>query len=258
MGNELSEIRLPPLAPVAESEAAQVLAMIATAARDPSIDVVKLEKLFELRERVASAEARRSFNIAIANAKAEIGPIFKDKEVDFTSQKGRTNYRHETFGAIARAVDPVLGKYGLSYRFRPSQETGRVRMTCIVSHRDGYFEESTLESPEDHSGNKNPIQAIGSASQYLQRYTLRAALGLSTTEHEDDGRGAFASQDAVVISDEQCEHLMARIIEVGADVDRFYTHFRIQDIHDFPAKRFGEAMQMLDDKARRDQKGQSK
>jgi hypothetical protein len=48
------------------------------------------------------------------------------------------------------------------------------------------MEETTLPGMPDLSGNKNPIQAIGSAVTYLQRYTLKAALGLTVSKEEDD------------------------------------------------------------------------
>ncbi len=73
-------------------------------------------------------------------------------------------------------------------RHKSEQAAGKVRVTCIVSHSAGYSENTTLEASEDHSGNKNTIQAIGSAATYLQRYTLKLALGLSAST-DDDGQG---------------------------------------------------------------------
>lgn len=173
--------------PVEQSTALTPMAMLSQAvARGASLEMVS--KLMDLQERVEQAQGRKAFDIAVAAAKGEIGPIFKDREVDFTSQKGRTNYRHESFGGIASAIGPVLDRHGLSYRFRATQEGGRVSVTCILAHRDGYSEENTLAAGNDTSGNKNDIQAIGSTTTYLQRYTLKLALGLSTTDKDDDGK----------------------------------------------------------------------
>ena len=44
----------------------------------------------------------------------------------------------------------------------------------------------------DQSGNKNGFQAIGSAVTYLQRYTLKSALGLSA-EVDDDAQSVTES-----------------------------------------------------------------
>jgi hypothetical protein len=81
-----------------------------------SLDMV--EKLMTLQERWEANQARKAFDNAMAAAKAEIPNITKNREVDFTSQKGRTHYRYEDLGEIARVVSPILAKHGLSYRYR--------------------------------------------------------------------------------------------------------------------------------------------
>lgn len=173
---------------VVASEAGALMSFIERAARDTNVDVDKFERLMVMKERLERQLAEREFNAAVAAAKLEIGPIVKNKTVDFTSAKGRTNYRHEDLAEIARTIDPILARNGLSYRHKSEQAAGKVRVTCIVSHSAGYSENTTLEASEDHSGNKNTIQAIGSAATYLQRYTLKLALGLSAST-DDDGQG---------------------------------------------------------------------
>lgn len=145
-----------------------------------------LEKLLALQERWEANQARRAFEEAITAAKAHMPIIAKNRTVSYGGA-GKTSYKHEDLAEIARTVDPVLGEHGLSYRFRTNQIDGRVSVTCIVSHRDGHSEENTLSSGYDTSGSKNPIQAIGSAVTYLQRYALKAALGLAASD-EDDGQ----------------------------------------------------------------------
>lgn len=152
------------------------------------LPIETLNALMDFQERHESFNARKAFDAAMAAAKAELPVIVKNRTVDFTTSKGRTNYKHEDLAAIARAVDPVLARHGLSYRFRTTQDGATVSVTCIVSHRDGYSEENTLSAGRDDSGNKNSIQGFGSTITYLQRYTLKAALGLAAS-HDDDGRG---------------------------------------------------------------------
>ena len=60
-----------------------------------------------------------------------------------------------------------------------------MKVTCRITHRDGHYEETSLFGPVDGSGNKNPIQAIGSAVTYLQRYTLKAAVGIAASQDDD-------------------------------------------------------------------------
>jgi ERF superfamily len=128
--------------------------MLATALeRGMSTEV--LGQLMALQERWQSGQARQAFDAAIAAAKAKIKPIVKNRKVDFTSAKGRTNYEYEDLGEIARSVDPILAEFGLSYRFRSNQDGRQVTITCIMSHRDGFSEENSL-SASTSPGTRTP------------------------------------------------------------------------------------------------------
>lgn len=204
-----------------------------------------VEKLMSLQERWEAGQARKAFDNAMAAAKAEIPNITKNREVDFTSPKGRTNYRYEDLGEIARVVSPILARHGLSYRYRTTSNVNEpVTVTCIVSHRDGHFEENTLCAGRDESGNKNSIQAIGSTSTYLQRMTLKAALGLAVS-NDDDGKKAEAA-DAITL--EQVEELVALADEVGADKEAFCRYFKVGGFADIPVKDFPRAVAALNKK----------
>lgn len=166
-----------------------MVAMIERVVMSPNADLDKLERMLALKERLDANNARVAFAGALAAARAEIPPIMKDATVDFTSAKGRTHYKHETLAGIAKVIDPILSQHGLSYRWRTDQGQSGVRVTCIITHAAGHSEETSLVGPPDASGSKNGYQAIGSATTYLQRYTLKAALGLSA-EVDDDGQSA--------------------------------------------------------------------
>lgn len=172
------------ITPSAEANPMQLLQIATQQGR--SIEEIK--EFMALAERWEARLARKAFDAAIAEAKAEIKPILKNREVDFTSAKGRTNYVYEDLAQIASDVDPILARHGLSYRYRSQQDGKRLTVTCVLSHRDGHSEDTTLYADNDETGNKNTIQSIASAATYLQRYTLKLALGLSASK-DDDGRG---------------------------------------------------------------------
>jgi hypothetical protein len=165
-------------------------------AMERGLDGAALEKLIELSERMMASEARRAFDAALAKARAELKPIERDGKVDFTSQKGRTNYTHETLAGIAEAVDPILARHGLSYGWKTTNRPGEpITVTCELIHEAGHREDrAMLSGPADMSGNKNPLQGIGSTVSFLQRYTLKASLGLSVAK-DDDGRAGGGRHD---------------------------------------------------------------
>lgn len=210
-----------------------------------------LERLLALQERWEASQARKAFDEAMAAAKAEIPVIFKNRTVDFTSAKGRTHYRHEDLAEIARTVNPILGKHGLSYRFRTSSAANEpVSVTCIVSHRLGYFEENTLVGPRDDSGNKNSLQQVGSTLTYLQRMTLKAALGLAAAE-DDDARRSNETEEDGPISQEQAATVRALIEETQTDIQKFCELMKVDSIPELAASQYGRVIKSLEAKKRR-------
>lgn len=176
--NEQSLIVAEEAKPLARIAAMSPAEMLSTAIeRGASIEV--LEKLFTLHDRFELNEARKAFSAAISLAKSEIKPVIRSRSAH--------NGKYADLASIQEHVDPILSRYGLSYRFRTTQpDKGTVIVTCIVEHSAGHNEETSLTSGLDNSGNKTPVQMIGSTATYLQRYTLNAALGLSAS-HDDDG-----------------------------------------------------------------------
>ncbi|CAH1662025.1 ERF family protein [Hyphomicrobiales bacterium] len=202
-------------------------------------------RLMELHERWEATQARKAFDAAIASAKAEIPPIIKNRHVGFASKNGgaRTDYKHEDLAEIARTVDPILGKYGLSYRYETEQAPNAVTVSCILAHRDGHFTRTSLTAGHDNSGNKNSIQAVGSTITYLQRYTLKAALGLSAS-HDDDGKAAGGEEDAY-LSDDQQQDLQDLIIQTGADPVALLKYLKVDTLKDIYVSRLEDVKKII-------------
>lgn len=208
-----------------------------------------LERLLALQERWEANQGRKAFDEAMAAAKAEIPTIRKNRTVDFTSSKGRTHYKHEDLAEIAATVNPILGKFGLSYRFKTTNAPNEpITVTCIITHRMGYFEETTLSGPRDDSGNKNAIQQVGSTLTYLQRMTLKAALGLAAAE-DDDGQ---KSDDihASPISQEQVSKVLALIEKTDTAIDKFCQYLGVEAIPEITTGQLPRALAMLEKKLR--------
>jgi hypothetical protein len=203
---------------------------------DPNASVERANQAFEFYQKVEADKARKAFDAAMADAKAEIPPILKNRLVSHKTKDGGTkSYRHEDLAEIARTVDPILSKFGLSYRFRTTSAPNEpIVVTCIVSHRLGYFEENSLSGGRDDSGNKNSMQAMGSAITYMQRYTLKAALGLSVS-NDDDGKDSGAP---LLITEEQADTLLTLIRDTKSDPQQFLEIAGVEMINDIPAANF--------------------
>jgi len=151
------------------------------------IEVV--EKLLSLHERWEAGQARKAFDNAMSELRQHMPTIIKSQEASFGN--GKAAYQYEDLSAVTEALSPIMAHVGLSFRWKTASTDKGVSVTCIISHRDGHSEETTLSAGLDTSGSKNPIQALGSAVTYLQRYTLKAAVGVAAAK-DDDGHAATA------------------------------------------------------------------
>jgi len=207
-----------------------------------------LERLMALSERYEANQARRSFDEAIANAKAEIPPIQRNA-------KGHNDRMYLSFDQIARVVDPIITKHGLSYRFRTRQDD-RIHVTCVLAHKGGHFEETTLAAPADTSGSKNAIQSIGSTLTYLQRYSLVQSLGLAAT-NDDDGHsagppvdGSFRDMvpDLDLVSYAQAMEIERLLEEVKGPLQIFLAWAGVEAVSQIPARKYKTVVARLQEK----------
>lgn len=172
--------------------------------QDASLE--RLEKLMELQERWEAREASRAFVSALAAFKADPPKLEKNKQVSYTTSKGQTSYKHATLDGITDVLNPALSKHGLSFRWEIQQDDKIIRVTCILQHHLGHFEAVTMSGVQDESGQKNALQQMGSTVTYLQRYTLLAITGMSTSDQDTDA----APHSAPTFSPDQFQsHLSA-------------------------------------------------
>lgn len=151
---------------------------------DKGLDVASLEKLLELQQRWDADQSRKQFFSAFTNFQANCPNLRKTKLVSF----GQTNYHYAPLADITRQIGKELKANDLSYRWEISDTEKEITVTCLVSHVSGHTERTAMSAAADSTGSKNAIQAKGSAIEYMKRYTLIGALGLSTADSDIDGR----------------------------------------------------------------------
>jgi hypothetical protein len=115
-------------------------------------------------------------------------------------------------------LSKILKENDLSYRWEINDDKDTLKVTCLVSHIAGHTERTTMTASPDTSGAKNAIQARGSALEYLKRYTLIGALGLSTADSDVDGQLPEISID--ILHAQYMEHYNQLI-----QIDSAYTRW---------------------------------
>lgn len=209
---------------------------LVTLAVEKGYDLNVIESLMDFQDRLDKKQAKKAFDAAMAEAVNEIPTIAKNKKA-IVDKDGNARYRYDDLSEIAETVKPILKKHGLSYRFRTQQNGAIVSVTCIVSHVDGHSEENTLSASNDTSGSKNAIQAVGSAVTYLERYSLKAALGLAAAEDDD----AKAAGEPAVITHEQFLELNKLLDDHKIDKAAFCNHMHVEAVADIPLAHFDDA-----------------
>lgn len=158
---------------------------------EKGLDVESLGKLMDLQERWEANQARKSFFQALSDFQKNCPVLRKNKTVAFN----QTSYKYTQLSSIVQQTKNALSECGLTFRWETKDDGNSLVVTCIVTHRDGHSESTTMSASADKSGAKNDIQARGSAITYLQRYTLIGALGISTADQDTDGQVITKSAD---------------------------------------------------------------
>lgn len=206
-------------------------------------DFQSVREMVALSKELAAEKARNAFNEAVAAAKAEIPVVTKNA-------KGHNGKTYANFAAYAAVVDPVIAKHGLRYRFRTDQ-TDRITVTCVLSHKGGHSEENSLAGPADNSGSKNAIQAIGSTLTYLQRYTLIQALGLAASDDDDGQKHGKGEDDLAAIDQNELQEVRDLIAETDSNIAVFCEMFKVEALPDLTKRDLPRALNLLRQKKSR-------
>jgi hypothetical protein len=184
--------------PAVISDAAGILAVIERAAMNPQIDVEKMERLLAMQERILERNAKAAFTAALAEMQPLLPTI--DQNGAIKNNAGTVQSTYAEWEDINDAIRPLLHDHGFALSFKPGMATdGKVTMTGVLRHRDGFEEEATVTLPHDSSGSKNSVQAVGSSLSYGKRYAAIALLNITSRaprDRDDDGQRSNLSAAA--------------------------------------------------------------
>lgn len=198
------------------SDSTAIVQVIERAARDPNIDIDKMERLLAMQERVLARDAETAFNDAMTDAQSEMGRI----SADATNPQTRSNYA--TYGKLDKIVRPIYTKHGFSLSFdegeAPKDKPQYVRILCHVSHRAGHTRVYHKDMPADGKGAKGGdvmtlTHATGAAQSYGMRYLLKGIFNVAIGEEDNDGN----EDESPNITAKQVADLEALITEVRAN-----------------------------------------
>lgn len=176
------------------SNASSLLVAITKAASDRSIDMDKMERLFNMHQTIVKMEAQAAFNGALAMAQSKMLPIVHNR----TNHHTGSNYAD--LAAINEAIVPVYTAEGLAVTFDTETKNdtdpipaGHIRVVGYLTHKGGHEKRYHLDVALDDVGsagktNKTKVQAGGSTNSYGRRYLERMMFNLATMD-DNDGNG---------------------------------------------------------------------
>jgi len=201
------------------------------------LDLDKIERLMDLQERWNADQARKAFFAALSDMQAEMPDI---QRLD-----NGHNSTYAKLSRIVKAVAPVMQQHGFSHRYNIEDlDSGMMRVTCVVTHKDGHSESTTMTAGADTSGSKNAIQAMGSTVTYLQRYTLCGALGIVTADKDTDG--GKPKQPEPTVNASHIKVLRGLLNQLPPDTEeRMLRNYQVAALDALPAKVFDQATRVL-------------
>jgi ERF superfamily len=172
------------------ASSSEFLAIIDRAARDPSVDVEKLQRLLDIREIELNRANDRAFNSALVLAQGEMRPI------NANANNPQTRSRYATYAALDAECRPLYAKHGLgpSFNTEPTGDPNMLRVVCMLGHISGATRRYQIDMPIDTKGARGGdvmtrTHATGSAYTYGKRYLLIGMFNLSIDD-DDDGNAA--------------------------------------------------------------------
>jgi len=215
-----------------------MMTMIERAARDPAVDIDKLERLFALRERMVADEKKTAYQAAMTRAQSRMKPVYRDAAND------QTHSTYARLESISDAIKPIYTEEGFSLSFDTGDtKEGYVRIVCEVMHSSGHSSHKHFDLPLDSVGmkgnaNKTLVHASGSTISYGRRYLTLMVFDVMLTNEDNDGNQPPPKQDEIrgdalnnVSIDEARNMALRMIAALEADVEEDRKDLLVYDIH---------------------------
>jgi len=227
---------------LAVSENIAMVSMFERMASDPNVDVDKLERLMQMRERAVEREAESAFNIALSDAQARMGTIGAD------ANNPQTRSKYASYGKLDSVLRPIYTSSGfaLSFDTGPDAPADCVRVLCHVTHKAGHSRTYHVDMPADGKGAKGgdvmtKTHAVGAGMSYGMRYLLKMIFNVAVGEEDVDGNSVHVE----TITDAQEIQIAEMLEATGSDKAKFLRWCKVDALTSIPAKSFDSVMATL-------------
>lgn len=213
-----------------DSPVTQTLGMIERAARDPSVDVIKMQALQDMQFRLLDRHAVEQWHEAVSSLPpirvSKHGTIDLGEARDGKKRGAIPFARWEDMDAVLRPMLEAVGLF-LTFDGQPRPDGGGMIVTGTLRHRTGHSLSASIPLPIDTGPGRNNLQAMGSTLSYGKRYCAEMLLNIIRLGEDDDGaRGGMK-----FISPEQEAELAGLIKEIGREPEDVVMKYFAGTIH---------------------------
>ena len=205
-----------------------LLAMIERASRDPSIDLDRMERLIQMRNRDQDRAAEQAFNDAMNAVQDQLTPIARD------SNNPQTHSRYASYFAVDKVIRPVYVKHGFSLTFdtEDGAPEGHIRVAAYLS-KGPHSRKYRYDSPAVTAGFKGTqmmteTHARASALTYAKRYLVGLIFNLSTGEDRDGNQ--ITDTSSGVATAKQIKEIRDQLLKTSADEGQLCKHLKIESL----------------------------
>lgn len=225
-----------------QSEADAFLMMIERAARDPSVDLDRMERLMTMHRESKALAAQQAFTKALAEMQPKL-PVINERGA-IKNKNGEIQSRYAKWEDINEAISPLLAEHGFTLTFRMGGDHQRVITTGILAHRDGHQETTTVDLPVDTGPGRNAVQSVASSFSYGKRYCGIALLNITSRAPQDADDDATGTEGYVSQEDlDKIRELMEVVHVIEAKFCKMFL--RVESLEKLPAKKVDEAINEL-------------
>jgi len=228
------------------SDSTALMQVIERAARDPSVDIERMERLLQMHERLSAKQAETAYAEALARLQPKL-PIIQERG-SIKNNSGAVQSRYALWEDIVGVITPILATEGFSLSFRIGHPESKIEVTGVLAHERGHSERTSIVLPADTSGSKNAVQAVASSVSYGKRYTAGALLNLRTGEIDNDAQSATLGPK---VSAEQAAQIERRLKEAGVERGPFLEFWQVDSVEQLLAGNYPIIMDRLDKAAKR-------
>jgi len=167
--------------------------------------------------------------------------VATQKEIkDVAKTEKGFGYKYAPLDQVLKMARPILTKHGLSVIQSQTIKEGEVEVVTRIIHQSGEWIEVTASAPFEKLKGMNAYQSAGSAITYLRRYSLSAALGISSDEDTD------AAGEAETIGEEQVLELEELITKTRSDKEKLLQFFKVKRLEELNEEQYKKAKLILE------------